>query len=334
MRRPLLHFALVLPFAAFLHCSSDDAAPTSGVTEEDSGTGGGDDGGGTTDPDGGGTPDPDGGGAGADGSKPNTNPVRSVGCGKAAKASPAAGDKHSVKVGAKTRTFLEYIPAGYDVNKNYPLLFTLHGIGATGQEMSEYVEMQKETAGQAVVVFPDGSGGNWDTGGTTDLDFFDAMIDDVAARLCINQQRVYALGFSYGAYMVNHLGCKRADRIRAIAAADGGFGDNPAGCGQTAAIVYHRTDDNDESVANGRAARDKWLSIDKCGTTTTKLASTTNTAKFGSLGCVEYQGCAASAQVAWCEDNVPYTSLCGQDCRHDFRDVYRAPVWQWLAAQQ
>ncbi len=322
MRLDVLRLAIAIPAVLLLQCSSDATPGGASATTDGGSTIDGD--GGTVGTDGGSTTETDGGtpSGGDGGSSVTAQPVRSAGCGKAAKPSPVLGDKRTIKVGTRNRTFLEYIPAGYDPNKNYPLVFTLHGIGATGAEMAEYIMMQDYVSGGAVVVFPDAVNGNWDTGGNIDLDFHEAMIDAVGDRLCLNQQRVYALGFSYGAYMVNHLGCKRPSRIRAIVAANGGFGGSTAGCGQTSALVYHRTDDDDESVVNGRNARDKWVAIDKC-TTTTKA--------FGTLGCVEYQGCAPKTVVAWCEDKVP--AACN-GCKHDLRDVYRVPLWQWMASQQ
>lgn len=258
--------------------------------------------------------------SGASSSSSGTPEVRrSAGCGKTAKASPAAGDAKSVTVGGKKRTFLEYVPAGYDPQKNYPVVLTLHGIGATGTDMSQYIEMQTYVAGGAIVEFPDGEGGSWDLSGAKDLDFFDALVDDAAARLCIDPKRVFVLGFSLGAYMANHSGCQRPARYRGIAAADGGFPDKGACAGQTAALVYHRTEDNDEKIANGRAARDKWVANDGCQSTTKPYGDP-------KLGCVQYDGCAANAPVVWCEDTAtsPY--------KHDLRDPYRVPIWKWMEA--
>jgi hypothetical protein len=88
--------------------------------------------------------------------------------------------------------------------------------------------------------------------------------------------------------------------------------------------VYHRTEDDDENIANGRAARDHWLRINSCA----QPAATE--AAFGplgsTLGCTKYKGCAS--EVTWCEDvqKAPY--------KHDLRDVYRVPMWQWFDAKK
>ncbi|MBL8609339.1 MAG: prolyl oligopeptidase family serine peptidase [Myxococcales bacterium] len=244
---------------------------------------------------------------------------RSAGCGKSAAASPATGDAKSVTVGGKKRTFLEFVPAGYDRDRAYPVVLTVHGIGATGKDMAEYIEMQTYVAGGAIVEFPDGEGGQWDLSGAKDLDFFDALVDDAAARLCVDPKRVFVLGFSLGAYMTNHAGCQRPARYRGIAAADGGFPDKGACAGKTAALVYHRTEDDDERIANGRAARDKWVANNGC-------ASTTKPYGDAKLGCVAYDGCPGASPVVWCEDTAtsPY--------KHDLREPYRVPIWKWMEA--
>jgi predicted esterase len=248
-------------------------------------------------------------------------PTRSIGCGKAAAPSSAAGDNKSVMVGSAKRTFVQYVPAGYDPNRAYPVVLVLHGIGATGAQMAQFIQMQKFAAGKAIVAFPDGAGGQWDISGDSDLNFFDALTGSINSSLCVNQQKVFVVGFSYGAYMTNHLGCKRAALIRAIVPADGGFQDAAASCGKVAALVYHRREDNDEVVANGIAARDKWLGINACN-----QAASTPVTEYGlqGLGCVAYGGCPVNLPVLWCEDTAvsPY--------KHDLREPYRGPIWNWL----
>ncbi len=248
-------------------------------------------------------------------------PTKSPGCGMAAKTSPTAGDARTVKSGGVDRSFLLYVPKGYDPTRGYPVVVLFHGIDATGKDMADYIKMQDYAAGNAIVAFPSGLNGRWDTNGDKDLVFFDDMLGSIENTLCVNEQRVFALGFSFGAYMVNHLGCERASVLRGFVAADGSFG-QATGCGPTAAILYHRTDDDNESVEGGKRARDKWLGINGCKSTTTPVADF----GFKGLGCVQYDGCTANAPVLWCED----TDATPPDYKHNLRDVYRVPMWNWF----
>jgi hypothetical protein len=45
------------------------------------------------------------------------------------------------------------------------------------------------------------------------------------------------------------------------------------------------------AIANGQAARDKFVSINHCGSTTSPADAN---------GCVDYQGCLAGDPVVWC----------------------------------
>lgn len=304
--------ALLMAFAPFLlRCGGDDPgaatdggsqatdAPTATATATGTGT----------------TPPPDDDG----GTLPL--PTTSPGCGLAASASPATGDKKTLDVAGAKRSYVLFVPKDYDPSRAYPVVFVFHGIGANGTAMSQFVKMQEYAAGEAIVVFPDAASGTWDVAGDKDLSFFDAMNKSVGATLCTNPQRVFALGFSYGAYMTNHLGCMRSAAIRAIIPADGGFPDKATACGKTAALVYHRREDDDEAVANGIAARDKWLTINGCAKTSKPVTEWGLDAK----GCVAYDGCPSRTPVLWCEDTAtsPY--------KHDLRDIYRVPMWKWLA---
>lgn len=193
--------------------------------------------------------------------------------------------------------------------------------------MSSWFQMQDYVGGNAIVVFPDGISGDWDATGDTDLKFVDAMLASLTSSLCVNRQRVFALGFSKGAYMVNHLGCQRASTIRAIVAADGGFFDDPSTCGKIAALVYHREEDQNEVIANGEAARDKWLGINGCASTSTPVTAY----GFDDLGCVQYNSCPSSTPILWCEDTAhdPWTSD-----GHDIYQPYRVPMWNWFDSFQ
>jgi polyhydroxybutyrate depolymerase len=257
-------------------------------------------------------------------SQPKTSP----GCGVAATTSPADGDSGSVTVDGVTRTFVYYVPAKYDPSKAYPLITLFHGIQATGEEMAQYIMMQVYSAPNAIVAFPDAANGYWDLTGATDLLFMDALSAQLESKLCINEQRTFALGFSLGAYMANHFACNRPT-LRAFVAADGGYPDTGACKAPVAALIYHRNEDDNEVIANGINARDQWLTNDSCGTTTTPFGGDgfqLGGDVSGPAGCVAYSGCTGTAPVYWCDDL--YVSPGGY--KHDLRDVYRTPMWNWF----
>ncbi len=263
-----------------------------------------------------------------------SQPTTSSGCGQAANTSPTNGDMGSVTVNGVTRTFVYYVPASYDPSHAYPLVTLFHGIGATGAEMAAYIMMQVYSAPNAITAFPDALNGQWDLSGTTDLQFMDALNAQLESRLCINEQRTFALGFSYGAYFANHYGCNRPT-VRAFVAADGGYTDTSACKAPVAALIYHRQEDDNEVIANGINARNQWLANDGCSTNNTPFSSDGFQAPGGDVsgpaGCVIYSGCSVStAPVLWCDDMY----INPQGYKHDLRDVYRTPMWNWFDSFQ
>ena len=264
-----------------------------------------------------------------------TLPTTSSGCGQSAATSPTAGDTGSVTVNGTTRTYVYFVPPMYNPAHSYPLVTLFHGVQATGEEMAMFIEMQNYSSPDAITAFPDAAGGYWDITGTTDLQFYAALLAKLESQLCINQQRTFALGFSYGAYMVNHLACN-TPTLRAFVAADGGYPDTAACKSPMSAFIYHRQEDDNEVIANGINARNKWLATNGCSMSTSPFTSDGFLGPIPSGedlsqpgGCVSYSGCTGSVfPTIWCDDMY----ISPEGYKHDLRDVYRIPMWNWFNA--
>lgn len=144
------------------------------------------------------------------------------------------------------------LPPNYDPNHSYPLLLSLHPFVLVPSAWETYSGLGDAAAARGfVVVSPLGSdpGPRWSVPGggdygVDDFDFLDALIDDTAARWCIDRGRVFAAGLSAGAAMSVGLTCVLTDRIRGIAASGGSNLTDlcPASDG-AAALIMHGTDD-------------------------------------------------------------------------------------------
>jgi len=127
-----------------------------------------------------------------------------------------------------TREYSLYVPPSYDGTTDFPLLFNLHGGGGTNTAWQAASDMRPiaDTA-DFILVYPqarpdpsDGNSFNWisKTPGTfDDVPFFSSMIDAIASNYQIDQNRIYACGYSLGGDMTFELGCKLNNRIAAIA---------------------------------------------------------------------------------------------------------------------
>ena len=126
------------------------------------------------------------------------------------------------------REYSIYIPASYDGTTNFPLLFNLHGGGGTIAFHIGIADMSPiaDTA-NFIVVYPqarqdpsDGNSFNWIAkvpGTFDDVPFFSSLIDTIASNYQIDQNRIYACGYSLGGDMSFELACKLNSRIAAIA---------------------------------------------------------------------------------------------------------------------
>lgn len=127
-----------------------------------------------------------------------------------------------------TREYSIYVPASYDGTTNFPLLFNLHGGGGTNSAWQVTSDMRPiaDTA-DFILVYPqarpdpsDGNSFNWIPkvpGTFDDVPFFSSLIDTIASNYQIDQNRIYACGYSLGGDMTFELGCKLNNRIAAIA---------------------------------------------------------------------------------------------------------------------
>jgi polyhydroxybutyrate depolymerase len=128
-----------------------------------------------------------------------------------------------------TREYSIYAPASYDGTVGFPLLFNFHGgndVIANWQTLSDMSTIA-DTA-NFILVCPqerpdpsDGNSLNWlpKTAGTfNDVPFVSALIDSITSDYQIDQNRIYACGYSLGGEFSYELACKLNSKIAAIGA--------------------------------------------------------------------------------------------------------------------
>lgn len=173
----------------------------------------------------------------------------SVGCGNAS--APIGEQQRSLMIQGVERTFIVDAPQQIDPELPLALVFVFHGNGGNGQA-SQGMGLQDVPGAQdqAVFVFPDGIeymgfGVGWDgVCEEYDMEFFDTMISTLSEDYCIDSQRIFAGGFSWGGDMCQALACCRGDVVRAIAPASGPeFYPNtyPAACPDTVRPAFRMT---------------------------------------------------------------------------------------------
>jgi polyhydroxybutyrate depolymerase len=124
---------------------------------------------------------------------------------------------------------LVHIPTGYQAEHPTPVVLNYHGYSSNGEEIESYTQFsQKADREQFIVVYPYGTGPilAWSVSKmcnfeTDDVLFTSDLLNKLQQDLCIDNQRIYATGFSNGGGMVNLLACKLSKRIAAFAPVSG-----------------------------------------------------------------------------------------------------------------
>jgi poly(3-hydroxybutyrate) depolymerase len=246
---------------------------------------------------------------------------RARGCGAGHENASADGTTRTTAGG---RTFHVWGPASYDEKRAYPVVVMFHGWYSKGRSLEKWFKMEDHVEGAAFTVYPDSRTATWDFAGTEDTDFTAEVLDAVAEEWCVDRARVMAFGFSYGGRFVHHLGCKRPDLVRAIAAG-GGSWDKEDGCKSAVPVlVIHRSEDPTMLIAGGIEAAKRWAKVDGCSTETEE--------RDAAHGCVAYRGCAGGA-VTFCDDKHRDDSW-PRGWNHTVREEYRALAWRWFQQLQ
>jgi poly(3-hydroxybutyrate) depolymerase len=201
----------------------------------------------------------------------------SPGCGKTPRLVNSGSTTTPLRmtINGKQREYFVRLPPNYNNNNPYRLIFTLHALGGNAAQVISgqggYVpyyglaNLVNDTAG-AVFVVPNGLNNGWANQGGEDVTFLRSVIAAVEDDLCIDQDRRFSTGFSYGGAMSYSLACSLGSELRAVAALSG----NPmiSGCsGGTGSVAYygqHGTQDFVLPISGGREMRDRFLRNNGC----------------------------------------------------------------------
>lgn len=221
-------------------------------------------------------------------------------CGK------SGGTKCTLTSNNKTREYYLILPTNYSASKPYPVVIMLHGMIATAEMALSWFKEIPTNMPDAIYIAPQGlkhkeqgggANGNEVTGWANvdgeDIQFMKDLLAAAQKDYCVDTQRAFAVGFSYGAMFSYAIGCELGGIFRAIAPMSGAL---LSGCNLSGKPVAmwgsHGTSDSLVPVASGRQARDKILQQNHCGSQTTPVDPSP---------CVAYQGCDEGYPVTWCE---------------------------------
>jgi polyhydroxybutyrate depolymerase len=214
--------------------------------------------------------------------------------------------QRTIDVDGTRRAYILDVPDGIQAKQPVPLLFDFHGFGHSAAGVWNVSGFKALAARDGfIVVYPDGlpvhllgrDAAGWEivkTGGNRDLAFTARLLDHLERTYCIDHARVFATGFSNGAFFSYLLACSMADRFAAIAPVSGGQVSGACDPGRgVPVLIHHGRQDDLVPIAQARAARDAWVKRDGCRT-------------HSSNGCERYGECRDGSEVEYCEGDFAH----------------------------
>ena len=132
------------------------------------------------------------------------------------------------------RRYLLYVPQSYQDSETWPVVFNFHGFGGNAEDHLEIADMREAAEEKKfILVYPQGAlmdgSSHWNAGLKTDANkssvddfgFFSAMLSEIEKNYNIDQKRVFACGYSNGAFFSYALACYHSDKVAAIASVSG-----------------------------------------------------------------------------------------------------------------
>jgi poly(3-hydroxybutyrate) depolymerase len=197
----------------------------------------------------------------------------------------------TIRVNGLSMRYVLDLPATYDKTQPYPLLMAFHGENVTAEVFRSQLGLTALAGSEAVVVHPEvpSDAVSWDP--QRDIPLVDALRADLAARYCVDEDRVFAVGHGSGAWLVTMFGCMHGDELRGIALLSGA--PPPGMClGQPAAWLAQNASDA-MTLGFGRGNRDFWGSRNGC--------DMGMAAPVAPSPCLAYGGCDVRSPVQYCE---------------------------------
>ncbi len=216
--------------------------------------------------------------------------------------------RRTIQSGGMNREYILRVPDDYDNTRPYRLILAYHWAngnanqvangGMGGSTEDPYYGLWDLAQNSTIFVAPEGLNAGWANTGGRDVALTDAILEEVMGDLCIDETRIFATGFSYGASMSHALACARPDVFRGVALYAGA---QLSGCaGGTTPIAYFHAHGVSDSVLNfsqsGLPLRDRYVALNGC----TPQNPPAPAANSGTHICISYEGCSEGHPVRWC----------------------------------
>ena len=214
---------------------------------------------------------------------------------------------HGIDSGGMQRNYLLDVPLTYIPDEGTPLIFNFHGFGSSAFQQAFITDIPQKAGAQGyIVIHPNGYERSWNAGeccgkalaeDIDDVGFVLDILEEVKQAYCIDDSRIFTMGWSNGGYMTHRLACEASD-VFASAAPYAGLVGIP--CAPLRPVPIHQghgTDDGLVPYEDGVEDVALWAELNGC------LPSPVSYFKNPRAECVRYEGCDDGADVELCTIN-------------------------------
>ncbi|HEY3495346.1 MAG TPA: hypothetical protein VGK73_11695 [Polyangiaceae bacterium] len=251
----------------------------------------------------------------------------SAGCGKAPTIPSNQynnGRPISIMAGNMQRRYVLSVPGNYDNTHPYRLVVSFHqrdgndiqnynwqfyGLLPLSENTTIFVAPNGQLNGQPCSGMGDGEGScGWPNSNNSDFALADAVVAQIKENFCIDTDRIFATGWSYGGAMSYETGCARArgtanGYIRGVAVYAGSPQITSGPCPPDSPVAYfgsHGTQDNVLQHSGGVSMAQDYAEANGCNWMSPPQAS-------GSHVCTDIGGCMNGYPVRFCSFVGPHT---------------------------
>lgn len=150
------------------------------------------------------------------------------GAGETALEGPPPGEHRQMFISSqgRDRSFLLSVPDNYTGEVSWPVLFVFHGWQESSQAIRSYTGFD---SADAIVVYPQGVANAWEpapyakTGPGEDQAFVREILNAVRATYPVDENRIFAAGFSNGGGFAALLGCRMPEVFAGVASVSAAY---------------------------------------------------------------------------------------------------------------
>ncbi|MGD8753048.1 MAG: PHB depolymerase family esterase [Anaerolineales bacterium] len=207
----------------------------------------------------------------------------------------------------------------YTDEKDFPLVIYLHSYGWNAQKGLDYTQLNQVGNAYGFIILYPNANRNWNSGigdnpvySTPDIDdvgYISALIDAISEQYSIDQEMIYAAGYSNGGFMAYKLACQLSHRIAAIASVSGVFSTSVKdNCNPTRPVpVLHIHGTKDPWVTDqggtGWYSVDQtleyWIDFNKCESSETSDLLDIDSTDGSTVEKIYYSNCADDSNVIY-----------------------------------